>query len=99
MADPQLLAYFVCRPDIQSIKLNSVPRQRNGADCGLFVLSYAEYFCAAEPPCIKWDVMKKLNSKDKAVVNGASAELGSTDFLQKGWFDAANVALLRDRLR
>lgn len=55
------------RPDFlsltKSIYLNNGPTQKNGYDCGLFMLCSIQFFCHANPKSLPYSVLKDLNDK------------------------------------
>ncbi|GLC56667.1 hypothetical protein PLESTB_001132700 [Pleodorina starrii] len=74
-----------------------LPKQDNHTDCGLFLLSYMDFFVAASPRCIVLNGASKANN-----VYPLDPESGAADsktLMQKDWFKKCNAARLRDHLR
>ncbi|GIL85476.1 hypothetical protein Vretifemale_13999 [Volvox reticuliferus] len=73
-----------------------LPKQNNHTDCGLFLLSYMDFFAAANPRCI---VSEGNNAQDVHALDPCSKAADTGTLLQKGWFHRCNAARLRDHLR
>ncbi|GIL62244.1 hypothetical protein Vafri_16462 [Volvox africanus] len=73
-----------------------LPKQDNHTDCGLFLLSYMDFFAAANPRCV---VSEGSNAQDVHALDPCSKAAKTETLLQKGWFRRCNAARLRDHLR
>ncbi|EFJ53251.1 hypothetical protein VOLCADRAFT_86350 [Volvox carteri f. nagariensis] len=73
-----------------------LPKQDNHTDCGLFLLSYVDFFVAANPRCI---VSEGSNAQNVHALDPRSDAANAATLLQKNWFHKCNAARLRDHLR
>ncbi|CAD7695275.1 unnamed protein product [Ostreobium quekettii] len=68
-------------------RVDHIPRQINSYDCGLFMLTYLEFFSFGAPNIVDH---RKL---------GLLGDGGFPGFLQEGWFKRRNASLLRSELQ
>ncbi|GFR42304.1 hypothetical protein Agub_g3204 [Astrephomene gubernaculifera] len=82
---------------LPGVRLTSrLPKQTNSHDCGLFLLTYMEFFIAGNPACI---VIQDSNAKDVHAVEPKPEAANPNTFLKKDWFQPSNAGRLRDHLR
>lgn len=78
-----------CRPSF-------VPTQDNHCDCGLFLLTFLEFFTYAAPhQGLFFDAVKSKKGPGEQPIPGARMP----GFLRPGWFGTRNAGLLREHLR
>lgn len=51
-------------PSTHALKLTKLPKQDNHCDCGLFLLTFVEFFCHAAPKQLAYEVAQALE-KDR----------------------------------
>eukprot|EP00798_Chlamydomonas_sp_ICE-L_P026299 gene26299-17392_t len=83
--------------------MSRLPNQDNHCDCGLFLLSFIEFFCHARPDITRGAV-QEFNKKKTAHSNLLSDTLLPEQHVHKGflsedWFDVINAGNLRGEIR
>ncbi|GFH16553.1 ULP_PROTEASE domain-containing protein, partial [Haematococcus lacustris] len=78
-----------------------LPQQDNHCDCGLFLLSYIDFFCHADPAYIDHNLLPCTAAAMKKRGGGDTASLvpNQPAFMTVNWFTADNVNGLRQYLR
>ncbi|KAF5839313.1 hypothetical protein DUNSADRAFT_1089 [Dunaliella salina] len=95
---------FTSAKDCPHRRVNTLPRQNNCNDCGLFVLAYAEFFCHGDPNQV---TIKQLPAETQRKKSTMEAHFNShsslvplqPDFLTSNWFTIENVTALRLHLK
>ncbi|KAJ9522797.1 hypothetical protein QJQ45_019785, partial [Haematococcus lacustris] len=113
-ADPRpstARAWAEAHPDAASPSFNKeqcpcacckgLPQQDNHCDCGLFLLSYIDFFCHADPAYIDHNLLPCTAAAMKKRGGGDTASLvpNQPAFMTVNWFTADNVNGLRQYLR
>ncbi|KAK9814889.1 hypothetical protein WJX73_001421 [Symbiochloris irregularis] len=73
---------------VQAHKVMPLPQQDNYCDCGLFLLTYAEFFLSHAPPTISIKSLSALRDRPDSPL-----------FLSRDWFPPSNASALRGHLR
>ena len=79
----------------------SLPRQNNIYDCGLFMLTYIDFFCHAVGSESKLchEELSGLLKAGKEMARRRIKTRHGQKFLSKTWFELENAGSLRDRIR
>ena len=72
------------------LQVNSAPRQSNGHDCGLFIITFCEYICSMTEGEFSL-VPGRTPAPDRMVCEGPHAKFLSN----KTWFEEKEVTFLR----